>query len=104
LFEYKAEDGEGVNKSAPSEQHRWAPGVTPPTAQRYLKRIRYGNRHDVSPADSEFHFQVVFDYGEHFRDATGQFDVTLTEDETWAVRPDPTSSYRSGFELRTYRR
>ena len=30
-------------------------------------------------------------------------DRALTDDNAWAVRPDPFSSYRAGFEIRTYR-
>src|SRR5690606_10723397 len=70
------------------------------SANRYLKRIRYGNQvsrllqPDLSLAT--WLFEVVFDYGEHTTDAP-------TPDDPWPVRVDPFSSYRAGFEVRTYR-
>jgi hypothetical protein len=41
---------------------------------------------------------VVFDYGEHDRSNPKPNDSGV-----WTVRNDPFSSYRSGFEVRTYR-
>ncbi|MGE5830767.1 MAG: SpvB/TcaC N-terminal domain-containing protein, partial [Micromonosporaceae bacterium] len=96
---YKAEDGVGVDVSAAHERNRAAPART---ANRYLKRVRYGNRvprgadADVDPAD--WLFEVVFDYGEH--DPT---EPSPQEQQPWLCRADPFSSYRSGFELRSYR-
>jgi hypothetical protein len=40
----------------------------------------------------------VLDYGDH--DAEGP---TPVEDKAWSVRSDPFSSYRAGFEIRSYR-
>ncbi|MGY2488550.1 SpvB/TcaC N-terminal domain-containing protein [Cupriavidus sp. CP313] len=86
------------------------------SAQRYLKRIRYGHRSPYFPiltddapwpeptdscardASNAWHFEVVFDYGEH--DARAP---TPAETGTWPARQDPFSAYRAGFELRTYR-
>lgn len=83
-------------------------------AQRYLKRIRYGNRAPYFPelkaaaawpeppdarapdGSAAWLFEVVLDYGEH--DA-----LSSRETATWPARPDPFSSYRAGFEIRTYR-
>src|SRR4029077_42320 len=90
------------------------------SANRYLKRIKYGNTVSrlLQPdlAQLDWMFEVVFDYGEgHYADVP--LDPNLTEAEqhqfvvasaspgtAWAVRPDQFSSYRSGFEVRTYRR
>ncbi len=55
--------------------------------QRYLKRIQYVDYGDESTDESQFLVSVTFDYG-------------ATDDE----RPDPFSTYRSGFEIRTRRR
>ena len=66
------------------------------TAQRYLKRIEYGNRRPNEAAD--FMFEVVFDYGDH-----GGASPTPDADGPWPVRADAFSSYRAGFEVRTYR-
>ena len=74
-----------------------------PAANRYLKRILYGNDTPYLPAQdaalpTEWCFQVVLDYGEH--DASAP---TPAEDASWPCRPDPFSTYRAGFEVRTYR-
>src|SRR5262249_10528170 len=45
-------------------------------------------------------FEVVFDYGEHEPDAPGPAEAP---GRTWHCRHDPFSSYRAGFEVRTYR-
>ncbi|MBB3189316.1 SpvB/TcaC N-terminal domain-containing protein [Halomonas cerina] len=100
-YHYKAEDGAGVEVSRTSEQNRFevAPSGTRTfrsTAQRYLKRVEYGNHKPDD--DTAFFFEVVFDYGEH--------DVqrpTPQEAKPWPVRLDPFSSYRAGFEVRSYR-
>lgn len=46
--------------------------------------------------DGDWHFEAVFVYGEHPDDAP-------SESGPWGVRADPFSSYRAGFEVRTYR-
>ena len=95
--EYKAEDASNV----PDVAHEQRRSVT---ANRYLKRVLYANVGPYLPASDPalpdaWHFEVVFDYGEH--DAA---DPTPDESVPWPCRPDPFSSYRSGFEIRTYRR
>jgi hypothetical protein len=42
-------------------------------------------------------FEVVLDYGEHDAEAP-----TPRESASWPSRPDAFSSYRAGFEVRTY--
>ena len=118
-YEYKEEDGKGVDLALSYEQHHRA---APCTTQRYIKSIRYGNvvsrLHPRPSADwrKDWLFEVVFDYGEgHYADLP--IDQRMTADEQhryshasllsngqWPVRPDPFSTYRAGFELRTYRR
>lgn len=98
-YEYTAETGDGVDFTTAYEQSRRA--VAP--AQRYLKRVRYGNtkplRPDVPvPGDNSWLFEVVLDYGDH-ADTT----PAPTPDSAWLARPDPYSTYRPGFEVRTYR-
>jgi RHS repeat-associated protein len=108
VYEYKAENSSGVNLAQAHERNR---STQSRSAQRYLKRIRYGNRtpyfpnHSPGepltplPGDSDWMFEVVFDYGEHNADIPeprGDFSP-------WPVRHDPFSSYRAGFEVRTYR-
>src|SRR6185437_12887269 len=93
VYIYKAEDLAGV-PSVLSEKHRL--DGTASFANQHLKRIQYGN---TVPGDvTTTVFEVVFDYGEHD-------PVTPTPDEAqpWPARQDPTSTYRPGFEVRTYR-
>ncbi|KAK3295311.1 uncharacterized protein B0H64DRAFT_474300 [Chaetomium fimeti] len=107
-YSYKQEDGVGLV----------GPGQIPPLweanrseesrcRQKYLKRIRYGNRvpnRDLgtweasSSWPTDWMFEVVFDYGEHGADGP-----STTEYRPWEVRQDPFSVGNIGFELRTYR-
>lgn len=112
LYEYKPEDGVDVELGRANERNRGARDDTRRTANRYLKRIYYGNR--TSLLDNAGHrpsflsnaqitnaawmFEAVFDYGEHDLDAPKPNDAGA-----WNYRPDPFSSYRSGFEVRTTR-
>jgi len=91
-YEYKAEDSQGVDLSASHERNR---EDADRSAQRYPKRIRYGNR---KPGGGPWLFEVVFDYGEHEGEAPSP-----AEDRPWAGRLDPFSTRRGGFEVRTYR-
>lgn len=108
-YTYKAEDGEGVDAGKASEHHRFEWRGTNEscfraTAQRYIKRIQYGNRaaiertEPLSEDPGDWHFEVVFDYGEH--DAV---EPTTKEQQAWLVRQDAFSVHRATFELRTYR-
>ncbi|MBK8252196.1 MAG: VCBS repeat-containing protein [Polyangiaceae bacterium] len=97
--EYAAENLDGVSARDPAEQHRFRPHrLTEVTGNRYPKRVKYGNTTmgDISTAQ----FEIVFDYGEH--DLTSPTPAPAP-DKKWAVRQDPFSSYRGGFDLRTYR-
>jgi RHS repeat-associated protein len=98
-YEYKAENSEGIDPGLTHEAHRT---VTGRTANRYLKRIRYGNRtsrlSDPTLSAPDWAFEVVFDYGDH--DPT---TPTSQDTRPWLCRHDPFSQYRPGFEVRTYR-
>jgi len=96
-YEYKAEDLTGVARSV-HEAHRH--GGTQRFAGAHLKRILYGNKADVSSptTQADFHFEVVFDYGEHDVNAP-----TPDDSGEWLARQDPFSSHRAGFEVRNYR-
>jgi RHS repeat-associated protein len=99
-YEYVAENGDGVDPTSINERHRTEQDRS---ANRYVKRIHYGNRtprqqdEDLS-ARTDWLFEVVFDYGDH--DPATPLPAA---DRSWAIRPDPFSTYRSGFNLRTYR-
>lgn len=104
-YTYKAEDSAGVSPARLSEASRFRPdGTFTATAQRYPKRVRYGNRAPVArdapapTASDAYLFEIVFDYGEHD-------DAAPTPDEShpWALRPDPFSTRRPAFEVRSYR-
>ncbi len=120
-YEYAAENQDNVDPRRVNERNRVR------TANRYLKAIRYGNRlpllidatqpgfrqchvpaPDLSRAD--WMFEVLFDYGEgHYAetppDPDGRTFATATLDNAgkWPARLDPFSTYRSGFEVRSYR-
>ncbi|MEW5744517.1 MAG: SpvB/TcaC N-terminal domain-containing protein [Nitrospirota bacterium] len=123
VYGYKGENAEGVFEDAEgnpvvlvNERNRER------RANRYLKRIRYGNRAPYFPeltagaplpappaaadpdGSREWHFEVVFDYGEHHAAAPHSGDSAGQGNSTrWLARPDPFSTYRSGFEVRTSR-
>jgi RHS repeat-associated protein len=93
------------------------------SANRYLKRIKYGNLKSnrdlttwqaIDPTKlNKWMFEVVFDYGEgHYSEQkapdTSHHDYAIAQTKPpagsfWPVRQDPFSSYRAGFEVRTYR-
>jgi RHS repeat-associated protein len=114
VYEYQAEDGAGVDRTLLHERNRSR------AAGRYPKRIKYGNRTSrlVEPdlAHAAWLFEVVFDYDEgHYEvlepdpalPAEAQHSyvrAAAAASRPWSVRPDPFSSRRAGFEVRTYRR
>jgi RHS repeat-associated protein len=113
VYRYLAEDSVNVDVTAASERNRTQLSRS---ANRYLKRIRYGNclpylprpsATDAWPAppgatamdgSADWYFEAVLDYGEH-----DEASPTPGDADPWLARPDPFSSYRSGFEVRTYR-
>ncbi|MFE6069968.1 SpvB/TcaC N-terminal domain-containing protein [Streptomyces sp. NPDC056525] len=121
LYRYKAEDGTGVDLGTPQERNRGARDDLRRTANRYLKRVLYGNRRpaldetggrphflDARVLAGGWMFEAVLDYGDHDTDAPGSrddeaVDATGAPRHPWPFRPDAFSSYRSGFEVRTGR-
>jgi RHS repeat-associated protein len=122
IYDYAAENDDGIACNLSNERNRIR------SANRYPKRIRYGNRLPLllAPENPGFRsaclpawheldsmpwlFEVVFDYDQgHYReDAADQEQRILAHASpgavcTWPVRKDPFSSYRSGFEIRTCR-
>lgn len=89
---YKREDDEGF-----SSNHAEHKSLSTQGAYRYLKRVQYAN---VIPHDRQrWHFEIVFDYGEH-----DPISPTVFETHPWQLRPDPVTSRALGFELRVQRR
>lgn len=117
VYEYATENDRNIDLTQANERNRVR------TANRYLKRIKYGNtvsrliEPDLSKTD--WMFEVVFDYDEgHYEEieprqpeaehhrfvrASASGKVTASE-PLWTARPDPFSSHRAGFEVRSYRR
>ncbi|MGB2220722.1 SpvB/TcaC N-terminal domain-containing protein [Neptunomonas sp.] len=104
-YEYKSENSIGVDAFLPHERHRTEQSRT---ANRYIKRIKYGNHTPYLPVlepdvpinqpSEKWFFELVFDYGEH-----DEATPTPEEINPWPARFDAFSNYRSGFELRHYR-
>jgi RHS repeat-associated protein len=104
VYGYKRENADNVDMAQANERNRER------AANRYVKWIRYGNHVPYlpvlaagaawpePPAEGNWYFQLVFDYGEH-----DPANPRPNDPGTWAARADPFSSYRSGFEVRTYR-
>ncbi|GAB3903243.1 hypothetical protein GCM10028803_31340 [Larkinella knui] len=115
LYGYKTEDGE-IGPVPLHDRNRFDDAGVPRFTQIYPKTIRYGIRSPYFPAyvqnpddavslysptlpdGSSFLFETVFDYGEHDPDRPEPTGI-----QPWAVRSDPFSDYRPGFEVRTYR-
>jgi RHS repeat-associated protein len=100
-FEHQSEDDAGVDPADASESARIRRGAF---AQRYLKRIRYGNTQPLGadapePAGNRWLFEAVLDYGDH----DNPDRPTSLPDHMWPAREDPFSSFVAGFELRTWR-
>jgi RHS repeat-associated protein len=107
-YQYKPENSENVDTTQAHERNR---SSDTRKANRYLKHIRYGNHTPylpqllidqpwpTVPADDKWFFEVVFDFGEHHADVP----IPGVEVAKWKCRLDPFSSYRSCFDVRTYR-
>ena len=110
-YEYVSEDSANIDLLQDNERNRTDAGRA---ANRYLKRVKYGNALPTSAqpdlSQQSWLFEAVFDYGEGHAmplpaDAEGRQFVTasLTATQPWLARQDPFSRYRSGFDIRTYR-
>ncbi|MCA9637514.1 MAG: toxin, partial [Myxococcales bacterium] len=91
VFEYSAEDLQNVDTTAPEEHERLA--VVQTQAQRYLRRVYYGNAAPDVAAD--WLFEVRLDYGDLQTDGSAG--------DPWPLRQDTFSNHRAGFDVRTRR-
>ena len=114
VYQYVAEDAANVDIGQANERNRTR------SANRYLKRVLYGNTVSqlIQPdlGQMTWRFEAVFDYDEaHYlpvpldpnqpADAQHRFvQAAAAPGQPWTVRPDPFSTYRPGFEVRSYRR
>jgi Salmonella virulence plasmid 65kDa B protein/Insecticide toxin TcdB middle/C-terminal region/Insecticide toxin TcdB middle/N-terminal region len=118
VYKYAEENDDNVDRTQANERNRVR------TANRYLKRITYGNRtpnRDANTwqatdpaqlASETWMFDVVFDYGEglYIEDAPDAqrriFARAQIDSPAGSHRPrrqDSFSTYRPGFEVRAYR-
>jgi RHS repeat-associated protein len=104
-YEYKPEDSVGVNLSQVCERNRTD---ATRSANQYIKRIFYGNSTPYFPnlalaapvaLPTDWCFELVFDYGDQDLLNPVPQDTGIP----WNCRLDPFSTYRSTFEVRTYR-
>lgn len=110
VYEYAAEDSRQIDLALAHERNR---NNQSRSADRYLKRIKYGNKisHLVQPdlSQAEWLFEAVFDYDEGHEQLISstnrsQFvNAGIAPTRAWSVRKDPVSTFRAGFEVRTYR-
>lgn len=120
VYKYKAENSDSIDLSQVHEKNRTSLGRS---ANRHPKNILYGNSapnrdadwNVTDPAqlpDSTWMFEIVFDYEDgHYREQQpdankrifAQALIDLPSGSHWPVRQDPFSSFRAGFEVRTYR-
>ena len=99
-----------------AESHRCLDGTC--NYHHYLQHIHYGNRQPIAyPSNflevlkhrleqfkaAEYLFEVHFDYSNSTEGLEVLEDSLKKAVREWAYRPDPFSTYRSGFEIRTYR-
>ena len=101
-YQYKKEDAAGYNPALLHHRNRLKNSAITYT-HLYLQKVLYGNKTpykqfaDPFPAETDYLFSTVFDYGEY------QPDIPLNEIKAWDFRPDAFSDYKAGFEIRTTR-
>jgi hypothetical protein len=109
IYQYVQDNGFGVDASTVWEANRRASARQ---ANRYLKRIVYGNvspylpklaADKEDPLPTEWMFELVFDYGDHSARYPSPIPDKTTSENPWPARPDPFSTHRAGFEVRNYR-
>ena len=98
LYRYAEENDDNVDTTSAHERNRTTRSRS---TSRHLKRVQYGNRTPRRPEDDlrtrkDWLFEIVLDYGE-------ADPLHPDAGVPWRCRQDPFSSYRSGFEVRTYR-
>ena len=97
VYEYKSENTDNVPNTL-HEINRTQ------TANKYIERIKYGNVQPFQKGQDkaeQWHFEVVFDYGEYNLDPNNKTPYTPVQ--PWTNRPDSFSTYQAGFEIRTHR-
>lgn len=112
IYNYRRDDNIGVDILAAHQSSRGPLDDDRRTINRYLKRIRYGNRVPMldaagkrpttvtggAIANAKWMFELVVDYGDH-----NAATPTPNHDQPWPHRRDAYSTYAPGFEVRTTR-
>ncbi|HLP37240.1 SpvB/TcaC N-terminal domain-containing protein [Lacibacter sp.] len=99
---YRKEDSIGFDDSILHNRNRLRNGLIT-YANLYIDKVLYGNKSaykklgDEFPAEEDYMFQTIFDYG------TLLLDDPIDKINTWDYRPDAFSDYKAGFEIRTTR-
>lgn len=99
---YKPEDKKSIDLNLVHNKNRFVNNNITYT-NLYLDKLLYGNKTpynkfgDAYPANSDFLFETIFDYGTL---QVGEAPETLNE---WDFRNDAFSVYNAGFEIRTTR-
>ena len=112
LVDYLADDASALSSTATWDRARRT-GLAP-FVQRYVRTVRYGNATPHGPGDAarDFLFAVAFDYGDtgtpdllDRTDPVAQTAAHAVPDLAFSgsvpERPDPFSTRRAGFEVRT---
>ncbi|MCB0375594.1 MAG: hypothetical protein KDD04_06715, partial [Sinomicrobium sp.] len=101
-YHYKKEDGSGFDTLFLHNKNRLS-GADITYTNTYLEKVLYGNKTpyrqfgDSVPAETDYLFSTVFNYGEY--DVAEPFNKI----KDWDFRPDAFSNYKAGFEIRTTR-
>ena len=100
VYQYKPENTDKVTNDIYEENRTQ-------TANKYIERIKYGNDRPLSDGQDvkqvNWHFEVVFDYGDYDINPTNSTPYTPVHDRKWKNRQDSFSTYHAGFEIRTHR-
>lgn len=116
VYRYRSEDLVGVSDELVSEVQRLTEHSS--IAGSYIESVSYGNIKpffqgagssywksiskliaSAEEGGDRWYFGIGFDYS-----SNNSTICAAIENSNWSVRPDPFSSYRAGFEIRTYRR
>jgi len=94
LYQYKPEDGKNISNQIYEVNRSFY-------AKKYIQAIQYGL---YNAGTEKFAFEVVFDYGEYDLPDKNPPNINPYKPVgEWKERLDSFSSYRSGFEIRTFR-
>jgi RHS repeat-associated protein len=99
---YKKEDDNGFDSALLHNKNRFIGGSITYT-NVYLEKVLYCNKtpykkfDDPFPAETDYLFSTVFDYGEFNQ------NTPYNKINSWDFRTDAFSDYKAGFEIRTTR-